>query len=511
MKKLGIAVFVLTVSFFVAGASVWEGAVAVSENLPETVGYDVDGCVATNSFPRNTRLTMTNLETGQEARVIVAAGLDAPGLLATLSRSAAEAVGLYGRSTGRVKMEAGDDAVDYSTLSEGGIGFDYFAPSPAASGDAVPVATPVVFVPGNTVMLDRPEFYTPPPALLRDDQVVPEPEITWSAIEVGDLVPLPPVAQTSPETSPPPMRTLTIILPDPAVPMGSEITVLPSPALAPLPAPVPASPLPPAAPPPAAPVPEKKTELAEPVLIINQYRLVPAEARPPAAVPSAPASPEGPMLPPVSASIPQTVPSPATQISRQDTILDPSLFIGPIVPHSSRPVTPPPAPVPWVAPPAVQYQPPAPSPPAPVPWVAPPAPQYQPPPPSPAPVPVVPPVPGRVQQVPSPQTAPAPWTAPVPRVNPVPPPAPARFSVPLISGLEWGKYYLQLGLYSRPEMVEAELSRIGQRYPLAVQNAGSPGSPLYRILLGPVSKGESGALLQRFKSLGYTDAFVRSN
>jgi hypothetical protein len=57
--------------------------------------------------------------------------------------------------------------------------------------------------------------------------------------------------------------------------------------------------------------------------------------------------------------------------------------------------------------------------------------------------------------------------------------------------------------------VENELGKIGRNYPLAIQNAGSTGSPLYRILVGPVSKGESGALLQRFKGLGYRDAFLR--
>jgi cell division septation protein DedD len=82
------------------------------------------------------------------------------------------------------------------------------------------------------------------------------------------------------------------------------------------------------------------------------------------------------------------------------------------------------------------------------------------------------------------------------------------FSVPRISRPEKGKYYLQLGAYTRAELVEEALSRIEQYYPLAVQAEDSE-APLYRILLGPVNSGEGGALLQRFKRGGYGDAFIK--
>ena len=83
------------------------------------------------------------------------------------------------------------------------------------------------------------------------------------------------------------------------------------------------------------------------------------------------------------------------------------------------------------------------------------------------------------------------------------------FSVPLISSLEKGKYYVQLAALSKSELVEPELSKIGRTYPLTVQAIGDMEKPLYRILLGPINLGESGALLQRFKGIGYKDAFVR--
>jgi cell division septation protein DedD len=86
---------------------------------------------------------------------------------------------------------------------------------------------------------------------------------------------------------------------------------------------------------------------------------------------------------------------------------------------------------------------------------------------------------------------------------------PHGFSVPLIASLEKGKYYLQLGAFSRPESVESAIAAMDKTYPLAVQSGGNSENPLYRILVGPLNLGESGAALQRFKVSGYKDAFVR--
>jgi hypothetical protein len=87
--------------------------------------------------------------------------------------------------------------------------------------------------------------------------------------------------------------------------------------------------------------------------------------------------------------------------------------------------------------------------------------------------------------------------------------AAVQFSAPLITTLEKGRYYLQLRAYSRTDLVESELTRLGSGYPLAVQAGGNPEKPLYRILVGPVNLGESNALLRRFKGNGYNDAFVK--
>jgi cell division septation protein DedD len=97
-------------------------------------------------------------------------------------------------------------------------------------------------------------------------------------------------------------------------------------------------------------------------------------------------------------------------------------------------------------------------------------------------------------------------------INTYAPPAEfSPFQAPLISSLTPGKWYVQIGVYSRPDNVEDEIGRIGTAYPIAIQNVGTDTSPIFRVLLGPLNQGESGAMLQRFRSIGYADAFVRQN
>ena len=86
-------------------------------------------------------------------------------------------------------------------------------------------------------------------------------------------------------------------------------------------------------------------------------------------------------------------------------------------------------------------------------------------------------------------------------------PALYSFSAPLIDRFEIGKYYLQIGAYSRTDTVESELSKIDNNLPKAIMNIGSNEKPVFRVLIGPLNIGESGALLQRYRVI-YSDAFV---
>jgi hypothetical protein len=104
-KKKLFAVVAVSV-FALAGASVWEGAAAVGENLPEN-GY----FIATNSFPVNTLVEVVNLENNRSATVIVSSSLNNSGLLALLSKDAADSIGL--NNSGRIRMKEKDDQAAY--------------------------------------------------------------------------------------------------------------------------------------------------------------------------------------------------------------------------------------------------------------------------------------------------------------------------------------------------------------------------------------------------------------
>jgi hypothetical protein len=68
---------------------------------------------------------------------------------------------------------------------------------------------------------------------------------------------------------------------------------------------------------------------------------------------------------------------------------------------------------------------------------------------------------------------------------------------------------VQLGAFRHPALVEAELGRIDRSYPLLIESSGTAEAPLYRILIGPMSEGESGAVLRQVRGLGFPDAFLR--
>jgi hypothetical protein len=97
-------IMVLTVSILavalLASASSWEGSAMMGSYGDFPSGGYFAAC---NSFPRNTAVEVTNLETGKSVTVIIVRGLDNPGIFMMVSAEAAEALGLrQGRIT-RVK------------------------------------------------------------------------------------------------------------------------------------------------------------------------------------------------------------------------------------------------------------------------------------------------------------------------------------------------------------------------------------------------------------------------
>ena len=85
---------------------------------------------------------------------------------------------------------------------------------------------------------------------------------------------------------------------------------------------------------------------------------------------------------------------------------------------------------------------------------------------------------------------------------------PSASGVSYISGfdqLAYQKYYVQIAVYKSAENVDQIASRYADRYPITVVQQGSK-SP---VLVGPLTVDEYGVVLERFKSYGFKDAFVK--
>jgi len=123
--KTKIIFLIISALILFTGSSPWEGAAAVAPagELPVSGFF-----VATNSFPRNTVVDITNIETGKSTRAIVGNTLNSPGLLAVVSREAAELIGMRPGSISRVRMVQPSDPIAYlrftESLAQGIPGYD---------------------------------------------------------------------------------------------------------------------------------------------------------------------------------------------------------------------------------------------------------------------------------------------------------------------------------------------------------------------------------------------------
>jgi hypothetical protein len=111
--------------------------------------------------------------------------------------------------------------------------------------------------------------------------------------------------------------------------------------------------------------------------------------------------------------------------------------------------------------------------------------------------------------VPAPSATVASAAPPAKPASVIPPSKGETFSVPVITSLEPGMSYLQMGSYHYPTMIESELTRIGRTYPLVIEKSGDGPSLLYKILIGPMSEGEAQALKTQMLAQGYQGVFIR--
>lgn len=81
--------------------------------------------------------------------------------------------------------------------------------------------------------------------------------------------------------------------------------------------------------------------------------------------------------------------------------------------------------------------------------------------------------------------------------------------IPFADQLEKGSYYIQIASYSEEKNVRTIVDNYGSVYPLAVQKTDGKNGSVLKVYVGPVNKDEYGAVLERFRLLGFRDAFAR--
>ena len=488
IKTKGFILCIVISLFALVGSSIWEGAAGVGGSLPGNGLY-----IATNSFPLNTVVDIINLENGQTVRVVTSSALEAaPGLLAMLSRDAAEAIGLQGSTLGRIRMHQPPDPVAFSRFGSG-----RRRHSPPGDPDFDPAAFAALHglypladdgadalnrrIEGGDVIvdLDAAEAYAAPvpaaPPAVQYVDIIPEAETHIAEAHQAEAhqeayrneetyiaaAPVPvdaaaaeaeaaeqeieaqELAEAMDEAADQRFHQDAVSLmrgffPEPSFEVVDDVFGAPLAQDEP------------------EVLAEAEPQAVEPVAIAEDpgyvaLTLVPAELRPPvketAVVPDPDYIIPGIERPPVAAF--------------RDGYPDPSMVIEPIV---EAPLE--------EAPPAEDPL---------------------------AMLPVYDPaIPEPAEQL---------YVAAF-----VPPPV---FPLPMISNLQAGKYYLQIAAYSNAEAVRYELSRIDRidsnlaREVVVLRGVNPEHGAVYQILIGPLNLGESGALLHRFRST-HRDAFIRS-
>ncbi len=75
--------------------------------------------------------------------------------------------------------------------------------------------------------------------------------------------------------------------------------------------------------------------------------------------------------------------------------------------------------------------------------------------------------------------------------------------------LEKGAFYLQLGVYDEEFSAKDLAVTLSGHYPVTVLVASKPEKSRYKVMVGPLNQDEGGALLFNFRARGYKDAFLR--
>lgn len=70
-------------------------------------------------------------------------------------------------------------------------------------------------------------------------------------------------------------------------------------------------------------------------------------------------------------------------------------------------------------------------------------------------------------------------------------------------------YYLQVGAYGSEKIAQDLAATLPASYPTLVVAPAGAGTGMFRVLIGPLNRAESGTVLTRFKYRGFPDAFLK--
>lgn len=410
--RVRILFFVITTLILFNSSSPWEGAAAVAPEgeLPANGFF-----VATNSFPRNTVVDITNIENGRSTRVIVANTINSPGLLAVVSREAAELIGMRPGSISRIRMISPSDPIAFQRFIEGLASdmpqFDSGNVIRTEEELLAEVYSDDTFSPFAAAPQNEPVPPPLPQSHFTGPSYIMEPE--WGGSARLEIVNVPRFNE------------------QPVEPFNGHIH----------------------------PFTEEPVYIAEPEPIEEEpvyTQLEPAEEDP-VYIAVIPEEPEE--LPPVETA--EDFPCEETVIVQEDPQREERHVEFNIVRAEER--------IPESGIYGID------------------------------PNDIIPSVAGVTTSLtPTPPTA-------TERIHPAIVDE-TRFSIPRINHLDHGQFYVQIATLPTAELVEDTVRRIDLNYnPVVFVGMDN----LYRILIGPLNQGESAAILARFRSIGYRDAFVR--
>ena len=111
---------------------------------------------------------------------------------------------------------------------------------------------------------------------------------------------------------------------------------------------------------------------------------------------------------------------------------------------------------------------------------------------------------------PVPVTAPAVSHAPVASIQkPVVIEQSSIGDLPIIKSLAKGSYYIQIATMSDTSNVRNLFNTYGKKYPVAIEKVAEKNGEVLKVYIGPIQKDEYGVVLDKFKKLGFKDAFVK--